>query len=129
MQQDNEIAIITENESALIDIQSGNDEENTIGIQISSSNIIRSATVEEAIEGTSEELGITPKTLKAVTHYVHTQGVASDVWTINHNLNKKPSITVVDTADNVVEGAEKYIDENTIEIYFNGSFKGKAYLN
>ena len=36
---------------------------------------------------------------------------------------------VVDTADNVVEGAEEYLDDNTVKITFNGSFKGKAYLN
>ena len=67
-------------------------------------------------------------TLQSKT-FIFEQGIASDIWVINHNLNKKPSITVVDSADNVVEGAEKYIGENTIEIYFNGAFKGKAYLN
>lgn len=66
---------------------------------------------------------------KATDTFVFEQGIASDTWVIEHNLNKRPSITVVDSADNVVEGAEKYIDENTVEIYFNGSFKGKAYLN
>lgn len=91
--------------------------------------IIRIATGEEAIEGASTNTAITPNTLKLVTHYVHEQGIASNVWVINHNLNKKPSITIVDSADNVVEGAEKYIDKNTVEIRFNGAFKGKAYLN
>lgn len=67
-------------------------------------------------------------TLQSKT-FIFEQGIASDTWVINHNLNKKPSVTIVDSADNVVEGAEKYIDENTIEIYFNGAFKGKAYLN
>jgi hypothetical protein len=62
-------------------------------------------------------------------HFEFEQGIASDVWVIEHNLGKKPSIMVVDSADNVVEGAERYIDENTIEIRFNGAFKGKAYLN
>ena len=91
--------------------------------------IIRIATLEEAIEGTDNSIAITPYTLNKVTTYIHEQGIASDTWIINHNLNKKPSITIVDSADNVVEGAEKYIDNNTIEIYFNGAFKGKAYLN
>ena len=62
-------------------------------------------------------------------NYTHEQGIASDTWIIKHNLDKKPSIMIVDSADNVVEGAEKYIDNNTIEIRFNGAFKGKAYLN
>lgn len=91
--------------------------------------IIRIATDEEVIEGNDNTTAITPHTLKLATHYTHIQGVASDTWIINHNLNKKPSITIVDSAGNVVEGAEKYIDENTIEIYFNGAFKGEAYLN
>ena len=91
--------------------------------------IIRIATDEEAIEGISANTAITPHTLRLVTNYVHEQGVASDVWVINHNLNKKPSVMIVDSADNVVEGAETYIDENTIEVRFNGAFKGKAYLN
>ena len=91
--------------------------------------IIRIATDEEAIEGVSENTAITPHTLKLTTHYTHVQGIASDKWTIIHNLNKNPSIMVVDSAGNVVEGAEKYIDENTVEIKFNGAFKGEAYLN
>lgn len=63
------------------------------------------------------------------TTYIHEQGIAADVWYIEHNLNKKPSIMVVDTADTVIEGAENYIDENNIEIHFNAAVKGKAYLN
>ena len=63
------------------------------------------------------------------TTYIHEQATASNVWQIEHNLNKKPSIMVVDTADTVIEGVEKYIDENNIEIYFNAAVKGKAYLN
>ena len=62
-------------------------------------------------------------------HFEFEQGIASDTWVIEHNLGKFPSIFVVDSAGNVVEGAERYIDENTIEIRFNGAFKGKAYLN
>lgn len=61
--------------------------------------------------------------------YVHEQGTASDTWLIQHNLDRNPSVTVVDTADTVVTGCVTYIDKNTILISFNGAFKGKAYLN
>lgn len=61
--------------------------------------------------------------------YVHDQGIAANVWVINHNLNRKPSITVVDTADTVVAGKREYINNNTVRLTFNASFKGKAYLN
>ena len=97
---------------------------------------IRIATDEEAQAGISQDTAITPYTLHEVigsitgnTTYIHEQGLASDIWEINHNLNKWPSITVVDSAENVVMGDEQYIDNNTLVIRFNNSFKGKAYLN
>lgn len=91
--------------------------------------LIRVATLEEAVEGIDNTTAITPYTLNKVTTYVHIQGEASALWVINHNLNKNPSISITDSAGTVVEGAENYIDENTIEIRFNSAFKGKAILN
>lgn len=61
--------------------------------------------------------------------YVYEQGEASDTWSITHNLNRHPSVTVVDSADTVVVGYVTYLDDNSLEIKFNGAFKGKAYLN
>ena len=66
---------------------------------------------------------------RSMPTFVYEQATASDTWLIVHNLNKRPSITVVDSAENVVIGSETYIDENTVEITFNGAFTGKAYLN
>ena len=61
--------------------------------------------------------------------YIHEQGVASNVWTVNHNLNKYPSVTVVDSAENVVVTEVDYVDKNTLTITMKGASKGKAYLN
>lgn len=62
--------------------------------------------------------------------YTHEQAIASDVWVIHHNLNKRPSVTVVDTAETEQIPDEKvYNDENTITLYFISEFSGKAYLN
>lgn len=61
--------------------------------------------------------------------YEHIQAVASATWSINHNLNKKPSITVVTSAGDVVIGDEHYVDNNTVTINFIAAFAGKAYLN
>lgn len=72
---------------------------------------------------TLADLGITNSS------FVYEQNEASSLWEINHNLNKKPSIMVVDSADNVVIGEEQYIDENNLIIEFKAEFKGKAYLN
>lgn len=62
-------------------------------------------------------------------HYTYVQAVASALWTIAHNLGKFPSITVVDTSGNVVEGAPVEIDANNCSIAFNSAFSGTAYLN
>lgn len=61
--------------------------------------------------------------------YVYTQSLPSDTWTITHNLNKNPSITVVDSAGGEVEGAVVINSLNQITITFCAAFSGKAYLN
>lgn len=62
-------------------------------------------------------------------HFTYEQSVASAEWVIVHNLNKKPSITVVDSADTVWYGEYEYNDLNTVTLRFNAPFTGKAYLN
>lgn len=61
--------------------------------------------------------------------YRHTQRTSSDTWTINHNLNKYPSVSIVDSSGNVVVGDIRYVDVNTVVLEFKGAFSGKAYLN
>ena len=62
--------------------------------------------------------------------YTHEQEIASAAWVITHNLNKKPSVTVVDTAEEVqVPDNIEYNNLNTITLHFLAAFKGKAYLN
>ena len=68
--------------------------------------------------------------IKSITStYIYEQGVAANIWEINHNMGKFPSVTVVDSAGSVVIGAIEYIDINNLKITFNSSFGGKAYLN
>ena len=66
--------------------------------------------------------------------YTHNQSSTSDTWTITHNLNRFPSVTVVDSADTIVYGTVVYNSANQLTITFfqAGSalaFSGKAYLN
>ena len=61
--------------------------------------------------------------------FIYTQSSASSVWNITHNLNKYPSVSVVDTANTVVYGDVKYINENELTITFTNTFSGKAFLN
>lgn len=70
-----------------------------------------------------------PVNLKSNTTYVHTQDTASATWSIVHNLNKYPAIAIVDSAGSIVVGEVKYISSNEVQVYFNGAFSGKAYVN
>ena len=68
-------------------------------------------------------------TITSDKFYVFEQAMASDTWEVTHGLNKKPSITVVDSAENVVIGAYEYIDNNRVVLRFNSAFVGRAYFN
>lgn len=61
--------------------------------------------------------------------YIFEQGIASNIWEIEHNLNKYPSVTTVDSAGTIFEATVDYIDKNNCIVYINGSTKGIAYLN
>lgn len=61
--------------------------------------------------------------------FVFEQGIASDTWVIHHNLNKKPSVVLVDSTDTEFIAQVEYNDNNTLTVYLNGATKGKAYLN
>jgi hypothetical protein len=62
-------------------------------------------------------------------NYVHYQGIPSDVWIVQHNLNKKEvSVTVFDSSERQVYGQMELIDANTVKLSFNGGFSGKAYI-
>ena len=59
----------------------------------------------------------------------HTQGSASSTWTITHNLNKFPSVTIVDSNEEQIFGVVDYQSANTIVLTFSAAISGKAYLN
>lgn len=61
--------------------------------------------------------------------FEHTQATPESVWEITHNLNKKPTVTVVDSADTMVMGEVEYLNNNTVRLTFAGAFSGKAYFN
>ena len=61
--------------------------------------------------------------------YVHTQDTNSAVWSIEHNLDKYPSVTIVDSGDNILYTEVEYIDKNNLEIRFVASTSGKAFIN
>lgn len=61
--------------------------------------------------------------------FSHEQAQPSDTWTIQHNLRKYPSVSIVDTAGSVFLGEVHYIDENSLAVSFAAAVAGYAYLN
>ena len=62
-------------------------------------------------------------------HYTHNQNIPNNIWTIEHNLNKYASVTIVDSSDTIVYGEVEYLTKNTVQITFSAEFSGRAYLN
>ena len=62
-------------------------------------------------------------------HFVHEQPVAAQIWTVSHNLGKKPAIIVEDSAGTVVVGRYENPDTNTSVLCFSAPFGGRAYFN
>ncbi len=61
--------------------------------------------------------------------FLFQQVVPSSNWTIIHDLDKFPSVSVVDSSNDTVQGLVTYISKSEITINFSASFSGKAYLN
>ena len=62
-------------------------------------------------------------------NFVFNQAVASATWTVQHNLNKFPSCTMVLSTGQQGYGDVTFIDENNLTITFAGAESGKAYIN
>ena len=61
--------------------------------------------------------------------YVHNQATPSATWSVQHNLNKFPSVTSVNNSNIKMFGEVTYVDQNNLTINFSAGFSGKAYIN
>lgn len=61
--------------------------------------------------------------------FIHEQRVASSIWYIQHNLDKFPSVCVVDSSGSEVICEVEYADSNNVVLIMRSPFKGTAYLN
>lgn len=64
-----------------------------------------------------------------VNTYTYIQSFPASVWTIPHNLNAYPSVSVVDNSNNVLVCNVNYIDENIVQVTHGYPLIGRAYLN
>jgi hypothetical protein len=73
--------------------------------------------------------GLQPENLAALVSYRHLQGTPLVTWTVVHNLNFFPNVTVFDSGESQVEGSVTHIDENSLTITFSSAIAGKAHLS
>lgn len=55
--------------------------------------------------------------------------INSDMITVTHNLGKYPAVSVINSANDEVEGDVEYININTLIVRFIGSFSGRVTCN
>ena len=113
------IAVRTESETSSVGVGTNIRHDTLVGRNIANQHSI------DSITGLRETLN----DIQGKETFVFEQGVASDTWEINHNLNKYPSVTLVDSANTQFVAQVVYTDKNNCVVYMNGATKGKAYLN
>ena len=65
----------------------------------------------------------------AGTTYTWNQSIALSTWTIPHNLDRFPSVTVTDDLGRRVEPDVTYISNDIVQVTHGIPFAGVAYLN
>lgn len=73
--------------------------------------------------------GVQAEDVVSLVAYTHTQSAATSTWTVIHNLNFYPNVTVFDSGDSQVEGSVTHIDETRLTITFSSGISGKAHLS
>lgn len=61
--------------------------------------------------------------------YVHIQNSPALTWPVNHNLGKRPTVALVDSADSGFDAEIVYIDDNNLNIVLAYEVSGKVYCN
>ena len=98
-------------------------------ISISSSNVTKtSQLLNDGADGINPFITLLDL-LNVDKNFVYEQNIPSTIWTIVHQLNKFPSVTVLDSAGTMVMGQVNHQDINTLIITFSAAFSGKATLN
>jgi len=97
----------------------------------STKNVINSSQNSELIELNNQQ-EINEKLVQDIQErakmFIFDQAVPVNVWIIAHSLNKYPSVTIKDSANQIVVGDIEYINLNNLEVRFSVVFSGKAYL-
>jgi len=73
--------------------------------------------------------GVQADDVVALVSYRHTQNAPLTTWTISHNLNFYPNVTVFNSAGDQVEGNVTHANETLLTVTFSTALSGKAHLS
>lgn len=63
------------------------------------------------------------------TTYIHTQTIAAAVWTVAHNLGRRPSVAITDHLGNQIWPDVRWVDDNLVQVTHGTPLTGFAYCN
>jgi len=75
------------------------------------------------------ELGELTTYINSSNTFTFTQGSPATVWNVQHDLEKFPSVSVINNNNIVIYGQIDYINNKKLTITFSAALTGKAYLN
>ena len=67
--------------------------------------------------------------IKSDTSLVYPITNQAAIWTITHNLGKRPAVTTVNESGDVIHGDLRYMSDNQIRVTFSTALKGAVYFN
>ena len=115
------------------EVQLSDGDGNTIPVYVNTDSVKFSGKVKDKDDGTGTEGQVLKSTGTQVkwidVRHTHTQSVASATWSITHNLDTRPSVTIVDSSEEVVYAEVEYTSDNAVTITFSSAQSGKAYFN
>ena len=80
-------------------------------------------------QGPAGTNGVSASEIVPLVSYRHLQSTPASSWTINHNLNFFPNVTVFDSGESQIEGSVTHINETQLTITFSAAISGKAHLS
>lgn len=104
---------------------------NIIEVQANSSTAVNEVTIEISapVEVSASTVGIQgPSGNLSTASYTHTQSSASTTWTINHNLDYRPNVSVLSVGGVEMEATVLHTNANQTVITFNAATAGTARL-
>jgi hypothetical protein len=115
------------------EVQLSDGDGNTIPVYVNTDSVKFSGKVKDKDNATGTAGQVLKSTGTQIqwidVRYTHNQSVASATWAVTHNLNTRPSVTIVNSEEEVVFAEVEYTSDNAVSISFRTAQSGKAYFN